>query len=59
MYSAGEKSVTLEVADHLDMNSVRAIAMTPTGGLARGDVVHCNGETLRTPVGGGFVGQGA
>ena len=57
MYCSGEKSVTLEVADHLNMNSVRAIAMTPTGGLARGDVVHCNGETLHTPVGRHLLGR--
>jgi len=57
MYCSGEKAVTLEVADHLNMNCVRAIAMTPTGGLARGDVVHCNGETLHTPVGGHLLGR--
>lgn len=57
MYSSGEKAVTLEVADHLDMTCVRAIAMTPTGGLARGDVVHCSGETLRTPVGEHLLGR--
>ena len=57
MYSAGEKAVALEVADHLDMDSVRAIAMTPTGGLARGDTVHSEGSTLRTPVGEDLLGR--
>ncbi|WP_419779424.1 F0F1 ATP synthase subunit beta [Maridesulfovibrio sp.] len=57
MYSAGEKAVTLEVADHLDMHSVRAIAMTPTGGLARGDSVYSDGNTLQTPVGEELLGR--
>ncbi|WP_432737504.1 F0F1 ATP synthase subunit beta [Maridesulfovibrio sp. FT414] len=57
MYSQNERRVTMEVADHLDMNSVRAIAMTPTGGLARGDKVVSDGETLKTPVGEELLGR--
>lgn len=57
MHSVGEKAVALEVADHLNINSVRAIAMTPTGGLARGDAVLSNGETLQTPVGKELLGR--
>ncbi len=57
MYSQSDRRVTLEVADHLDMNSVRAIAMTPTGGLARGDTVVSDGETLKTPVGENLLGR--
>ncbi|WP_320008507.1 F0F1 ATP synthase subunit beta [Maridesulfovibrio sp.] len=57
MYSAGEKSVTLEVSDHLDVDSVRAIAMTPTGGLARGDAVYSDGNTVMTPVGEELLGR--
>lgn len=57
LYCDGDRKVTLEVADHLDMNSVRAIAMTPTGGLARGDTVVSSGETLQAPVGEKLLGR--
>lgn len=57
LYSDGDRQVTLEVADHLDMNSVRAIAMTPTGGLARGAAIVSRGETLQTPVGEKLLGR--
>lgn len=57
MYSETDRRVTLEVADHLDMNSVRAIAMTPTGGLARGDTVVSEGKTLQAPVGEKLLGR--
>lgn len=57
MHSLSERRVVLEVADHLNMNSVRAIAMTPTGGLARGDTVVSEGKTLQTPVGEELLGR--
>jgi len=57
LYSDGGRKVVLEVADHLDMSSVRAIAMTPTGGLARGAKIVSNGETLQAPVGEKLLGR--
>ncbi|WP_027177247.1 F0F1 ATP synthase subunit beta [Maridesulfovibrio hydrothermalis] len=57
LYSDGDRKVTLEVADHLNINSVRSIAMTPTGGLARGDVVVSDGNTLQAPVGEELLGR--
>jgi F-type H+-transporting ATPase subunit beta len=57
MYSRTDRTVTLEVADHLDMNTVRSIAMTPTGGLARGDEVVSSGTTLTAPVGEELLGR--
>ncbi|WP_320170560.1 F0F1 ATP synthase subunit beta [Maridesulfovibrio sp.] len=57
MYSQTARRVVLEVADHLDLNTVRAIAMTPTGGLARGDTVVSEGEPLTAPVGEELLGR--
>ncbi|WP_034603229.1 F0F1 ATP synthase subunit beta [Maridesulfovibrio frigidus] len=57
LYAHGDRKVTLEVADHLDLNTVRAIAMTPTGGLPRGAVVDSEGVTLHTPVGEELLGR--
>ncbi|HEY7796965.1 MAG TPA: F0F1 ATP synthase subunit beta [Microbacteriaceae bacterium] len=49
---AGEKSVlTLEVAQHLGDDLVRAIALKPTDGLVRGQEVHDTGAPISVPVG--------
>jgi F-type H+-transporting ATPase subunit beta len=47
----GEKILTLEVAQHLNENSVRAIALTTTDGLRRGDKVIATGAPISVPVG--------
>ncbi|PKQ25356.1 MAG: F0F1 ATP synthase subunit beta [Actinobacteria bacterium HGW-Actinobacteria-4] len=50
----GEEStlhMTLEVAQHLGDNMVRAIALKPTDGLVRGAVVTDTGEPISVPVG--------
>ena len=49
----GESSydMTLEVAQHLGDNIVRAIAMKPTDGLVRGSVVVDTGAPISVPVG--------
>ncbi len=47
----------LEVAAHLDGQTLRAIALTPTAGLARGDVVEASGEPLTAPVGQALLGR--
>ena len=47
----GDKTLTLEVAQHLDKNSVRAIAMTTTDGLKRGDKIVATGAPISVPVG--------
>jgi len=47
-----EKSVlTLEVAQHLDERTVRAIALASTDGLKRGDQVTATGAPISVPVG--------
>lgn len=48
----GDKgSVAIEVQSHLNRNTVRGIALTPTGGLARGMTVENTGAPLKAPVG--------
>lgn len=49
---AGEtKTLTLEVAQHLGDNLVRAISMQPTDGLVRGVAVNDSGSPISVPVG--------
>ena len=49
--SEGSKTLTLEVAQHLGDNLVRAISMQPTDGLIRGAEVTDTGESITVPVG--------
>ncbi len=44
-------TITLEVAQHLDEHTVRAIALESTDGLRRGDTVTATGSPIRVPVG--------
>ena len=45
------KKITLEVAQHLDEHSVRAIALSSTDGLKRGQAVANTGAAISVPVG--------
>ncbi len=45
------KILTLEVAQHLDEHTVRAIALSSTDGLKRGEIVHATGAPISVPVG--------
>src|SRR3569833_4101055 len=49
--SEGTKKLTLEVAQHLGDNVVRAISMQPTDGMVRGSEVRNTGEPISAPVG--------
>src|SRR6478735_7977874 len=49
--SEGTKTLTLEVAQHLGDNMVRAISMQPTDGLVRGAEVTDTGAAISVPVG--------
>jgi F-type H+/Na+-transporting ATPase subunit beta len=51
--TVGEESteITLEVAQHLGDDLVRAIALKPTDGLVRGQEVRDTGEPITVPVG--------
>ncbi len=54
---AGEGVLTLEVAQHLGGNVVRAIAMGSTDGLKRGEAVHDTGAPISVPVGSDTLGR--
>jgi F-type H+-transporting ATPase subunit beta len=46
-----ERRIAIEVLAQLDAHRVRGVALTPTGGLARGMAVEDTGGPLRAPVG--------
>ena len=55
---AGEDGrVVVEVVAHLDVHTVRGIALTPTQGLARGTAITDTGHTLLVPVGRRTLGR--
>jgi F-type H+-transporting ATPase subunit beta len=49
--AGGKKTLTLEVAQHLGDNLIRAIAMQPTDGMVRGTEVRDTGSEISVPVG--------
>ncbi len=53
----GKETLTLEVQQHLDGGAVRAIAMGPTDGLARGTAVTDTGTPISVPVGPEALGR--
>ncbi|HUU50769.1 MAG TPA: F0F1 ATP synthase subunit beta [Nitrospinota bacterium] len=52
-----EDSITVEVAQHLGENSVRAVSMKPTEGLVRGMRAIDTGEPISVPVGKEILGR--
>ena len=55
--SGEDNTIVLEVATHIDEETVRAIALTPTAGLARGDRIRTDGRPLTMPVGEALLGR--
>jgi len=53
----GEKTLTVEVAQHIGDNTVRCIAMSSTDGLKRGTPVTDTGKTINVPVGRATLGR--
>ena len=53
----GDKTLVLEVASHLSKSSVRAVAMGPTDGLARGLPALDSGQPISVPVGDETLGR--
>lgn len=51
------KVLTMEVAQHLSQGAVRAVAMGPTDGLARGAIVSDTGAPISVPVGDETLGR--
>ena len=55
--SHDKQTITLEVAQHLDERTVRAIAMSSTDGLRRGQEVVATGAPISVPVGADTQGR--
>lgn len=53
----GDKTLTLEVAQHLSESSVRAISLNSTDGLQRGASVADTGAAISVPVGDATLGR--
>lgn len=51
------KKIMFEVAQHLDESTVRAISLSSTDGLKRGDVVTDTGSAIMMPVGNATQGR--
>src|SRR5665648_795331 len=56
-YQLKSHEAIIEVTLHLDANTVRGIALTPTQGLKRGDEIIDMGHPLQVPVGSGLLGR--
>merc|ERR1719502_173507 len=54
---ADDKTLILEVAQHLGEMTVRTIAMDGTDGLVRGQPVADTGDSIKVPVGAGTLGR--
>ena len=53
----GERTLTVEVAQHIGDNTARCIAMASTDGLARGVAVTDTGKAISVPVGRETLGR--
>lgn len=53
----GSETLVLEVAQHLSETSIRAIALSSTDGLKRGDAVAATGAPISVPVGPATQGR--
>ena len=53
----GERTLTVEVAQHIGDNTARCIAMASTDGLQRGTVVTDTGHAISVPVGRETLGR--
>ena len=53
----GERTLTVEVAQHVGDKTVRTIAMASTDGLTRGTVVTDTGAAISVPVGRDTLGR--
>ncbi len=49
--------IVMEVHSHLDLNTVRAVALHATAGLARGIIVQSTGAPVLVPVGDAVLGR--
>jgi F-type H+/Na+-transporting ATPase subunit beta len=55
---AGENNrIVMEVITHLSQDTIRAISLTPTAGISRGDPVMDTGEPIKVPLGERLLGR--
>lgn len=52
-----QNGIPVEVLSHLDEETVRGIALQPTGGVSRGDAIFDEGSSLSVPVGTVTLGR--
>ncbi len=52
-----DNSTIIEVVSHLDPETVRGVAMTPSAGLSRGSTVIDTGHPIMVPVGSRLLGR--
>ena len=57
VYQEKDRKVTFEVAQHIGVNRVRAIALSSTDGLTRGMKVTATGAPISVPVGEDSLGR--
>lgn len=55
--AGNDGQVVIEVINHIDKNVTRGIALNPTQGLARGDLVTYRQQPLQVPVGNDLLGR--
>jgi len=55
--SHNKKTITLEVAQHLDEHTVRAVSLQSTDGMKRGQEVDATGAPISVPVGDSTQGR--
>ena len=52
-----DQKIILEVNSYVDEKTIKAIALTFTAGLSRGDIVYDTGEPIMVPVGENILGK--
>ncbi|MEA5506088.1 F0F1 ATP synthase subunit beta [Halotia wernerae UHCC 0503] len=57
LVAGDDDNVIIEVVNHLDFETIRGIALTPTTGLARGSTVTDMTHSLQVPVGERLLGR--
>jgi F-type H+-transporting ATPase subunit beta len=57
LHAGDEQRIVVEVNAHLNGDTVRGIALTPTRGLARGAAIVDTGQPLQVPVGRRVLGR--
>ncbi len=57
LFAGNKKQIYIEVLVQLDINTVRGIALNPTGGLSRGMPAFYSGGELTVPVGPKLMGR--